>query len=144
MDLTLVRTYHPLGTNGELFLNGKFICCTIELPWLENDHCISCIPEGRYKLVRQYTEKFGTHFRVCNVQNRDEIFIHPANFALRELKGCIAPVTKITGEGEGCYSKQAFKKLMEQTAEENPIYLIIKSVEDEHDRSFTGSNTAFF
>ena len=136
-----MRTYHPLGTNGELFLNGKYICCTIELPWLENDHRVSCIPEGRYKLVRQYTEKFGTHFKVCNVQNRDGIFIHPANYALRELEGCIAPVTKITGEGQGSYSKEAFRKLMEQTAEVNPIFLIIKSVQDEHDTTSAIRNT---
>jgi hypothetical protein len=144
MDLTLVRTYHPLGTNGELFLNGKFICCTIELPWLDNMHRVSCIPEGRYKMIRQYTKKFGTHFRICNVKYRDDIFIHPANNALKELEGCIAPVKTITGEGEGTDSRLAFIKLMQQTVEVNPIFITIKSVQDEHDKSIAGSNASVF
>lgn len=39
------------------------------------------------------------------------ILIHPANIAKTELKGCIAPVTKLTGEGRGELSRKAFTKL---------------------------------
>ena len=51
MELELLRTYDPEGTNGELGSGGKRICFTIELPWLHNQHNISCIPEGRYELL---------------------------------------------------------------------------------------------
>jgi Family of unknown function (DUF5675) len=33
--------------------------------------------------------KFGRHLQVMNVSGREYILIHPANEALRELKGCI-------------------------------------------------------
>ena len=36
MELQLIRTYNEQGTNGELFINGKKIGNTIELPWKNN------------------------------------------------------------------------------------------------------------
>jgi hypothetical protein len=42
-----------------------------------------------------------------NVSGREYILIHPANEALRELKGCIAPVLFITGAGKGIRSSPA-------------------------------------
>jgi hypothetical protein len=36
---------------------------------------------------------------------------HPANNALKELNGCIAPVTKLSGPGLGLMSRKAFEKL---------------------------------
>ena len=130
MELTLVRSYHALGTNGELYLDGRLICNTIELPWIGNDRGVSCIPEGEYQLLKMYTKKFGLHYMVSNVPGRDDIFIHPANDAMRELKGCIAPVTKIVGEGLGSNSRKAFRKFMDMTlisSDTNPISLTIKS-----------------
>jgi hypothetical protein len=46
-----------------------------------------------------------------NVFGREYILIHPANEALRELKGCIAPVCLITGAGKGIRSRMALQKL---------------------------------
>jgi hypothetical protein len=37
--------------------------------------------------------------------------LHPANNALKELNGCIAPVTKLSGPGLGLQSRQAFAKV---------------------------------
>lgn len=48
-----------------------------------------------------------------NVKNRDLILIHPANDALKELNGCIAPVSEFTGEGKGIRSRIAFVRLNE-------------------------------
>lgn len=65
-----------------------------------------------------------------DVKDRDLILIHPANDALRELKGCIAPVTKLTGEGKGIASRLALeglKILVFKLGEEGPVYLTIKS-----------------
>ncbi len=45
------------------------------------------------------------------VENRSLILMHPANNALQELNGCIAPVTKLSGPGLGLQSRKAFAKL---------------------------------
>ena len=130
MELELVRTYHPGGTNGMLYYNSSFQCFTIELPWLNNQHSISCIPEGRYGLSMRYTLKRGTHLLVNGVRDRALILIHPANDALKELQGCIAPVSTLTGEGKGNLSKIAFDKLIKLVQEligKGPVFLIIKS-----------------
>ena len=111
MVLVLTRTYFPEGTQGVLEWNGTIVCYTIELPWLENQRRISCIPEGFYILQQRYSPKFKWHLHLMNVPGRDLILIHPANDANKELLGCIAPVTKLTGKGKGSGSRKAFKKL---------------------------------
>ena len=111
MEIILERIYLPKGTNGILSFEGNEICKTIELPWRENKRRISCIPEGKYKLRKRYSAKFKWHMEVMNVKNRDLILVHPANDALKELNGCIAPVSQITGEGRGNESRKAFEKL---------------------------------
>ena len=111
MVLHLIRQYHPEGTNGSVLKDGKLICFCIELPWVENIRRISCIPEGKYELRIRYSPKNKWHLQVMNVPNRDFILFHPANDALKELNGCIAPVMQITGYGKGIYSRQAFELL---------------------------------
>lgn len=113
MKLELIRQYFPDGTNGELFFNGKKICNTIELPWKENQNRVSCIPEGIYRVRKRFSPKFKWHLEIFKVRNRDFILFHPANNALKELNGCIAPVSEITGEGNGIRSRVAFEKLKE-------------------------------
>lgn len=109
MELFLIRKYHIRGSNG-IILNeaGKCICSTIELPWRANKPNISCIPEGRYQLEKRYSLKFKWHLHLMNVPNRSLILIHPANNALAELKGCIAPVMVCTEAGMGMFSVRAF------------------------------------
>jgi hypothetical protein len=111
MVLVLSRTYFPEGTNGKLVCDGQFICFTIELPWVANEKNVSCIPEGYYLLRKRYSRKFQWHIEVVAVKNRSAILLHPANNAIRELKGCIAPVTHLSGAGLGLESRQAFTKV---------------------------------
>ena len=111
MEIVLERMYFPEETNGVLSLNGKEICKTIELPWRNNKARVSCIPEGKYKIRKRFSAKFKWHLELINVKNRKYILFHPANNALKELNGCIAPVTQITGEGRGNESRKAFEKL---------------------------------
>lgn len=131
MDLVLSRTYFPDGTNGKLECKGRFICYTIELPWLDNAKRVSCIPEGEYVLRKRYTKKFRWHIEVADVESRNFILFHPANNALRELNGCIAPVTKLSGSGLGLESRQAFIKLKslvyKSLEREENVLLIVKS-----------------
>lgn len=131
MVLLITRTYFPEGTNGILEYEGKFICKTIELPWKENQKMISCIPEGKYLLQKRYSKKFKWHIEIMNVSNRSTILFHPANNALKELNGCIAPVTKISGAGLGLMSRKAFLKLRtivyKAFDEKQRVLIIIKS-----------------
>jgi hypothetical protein len=131
MVIQLQRTYFPNGTNGKLECEGKFICYTIELPWKENEKRVSCIPEGKYFIKKRYSNKFKWHLEVTNVVNRSLILFHPANNALLELNGCIAPVTKLSGPGLGLMSRKAFtrlKHLVYKTLDSNEsVELIVKS-----------------
>ena len=111
MVLHLTRQYFPEGTNGILKCEDRFICYTIELPWRNNDRNISCIPEGKYFIKQRYSAKFKDHFEIVGVDRRTLILFHPANNALKELNGCIAPVSKLSGAGVGLLSKIAFEKL---------------------------------
>jgi len=111
MILFLTRTYFPDGTNGTLVYEGRFICYTIELPWKQNETKVSCIPEGEYFIRKRFSKKFQWHLEVLDVKNRSLILFHPANNALHELQGCIAPVTKLSGPGLGLMSRKAFTKL---------------------------------
>jgi len=111
MELELIRTYHPQGTNGLIRYEGQLVCSSIELPWRDNHRSISCIPEGRYELRRRYTPRRQHHLELADVPGRTAILIHPANNALTELQGCIAPVTTLTGPGTGNLSRLANEKL---------------------------------
>ncbi|NGY37261.1 hypothetical protein FQU23_007000 [Flavobacterium sp. XN-5] len=111
MVLVLIRIYFPEGTQGVLAWNGTLVCYTIELPWLENQRRISCIPEGEYVLQKRFSPKFQWHLHLKNVPGRDFILIHPANDAKKELLGCIAPVTIQTAIGKGSGSRKALEKL---------------------------------
>ncbi|WP_303317200.1 DUF5675 family protein [Flavivirga abyssicola] len=131
MELILNRAYFKEGTNGTLFCADKFLCHTIELPWRENKRSISCIPEGRYKVVSRYSKRFKNHLWIKGVSNRRLILIHPANDALKELEGCIAPVTYLGGLGKGIYSRDAMQKLLflvhQAQDRKKTIFLTIKS-----------------
>ena len=135
MKLELIRKYYPKGTNGALLLNGVPLCATIELPWKNNLPRISCIPEGSYRLVKRYSPKFKWHFQLLEVPGRLFILVHPANDALAELQGCIAPVSFLEGAGKGSVSRPALAKLKSLLFPvlENgePVYLIIKSNQNE-------------
>lgn len=112
MNITILRNYFPSGTNGRLYINGVFQCYTIELPWLNNEPQVSCIPEGEYYVDKRYSLHLGRHLLVTHVPGRDLILIHAANDALRELKGCIAPVISLLQiPGEGLQSKLALCKI---------------------------------
>jgi hypothetical protein len=131
MVLLLSRTYFPDGTNGKLECEGRFICYAIELPWLGNANQVSCIPEGEYVLRKRYSKKNRWHIELVDVENRSFILFHPANNALRELNGCIAPVMKLSGPGLGLESRQAFIKLKslvyKSLEREVKVLLIVKS-----------------
>lgn len=131
MELVLKRSYFEEGSNGTLFLAGQLICYCIELPWQNNIRLQSCIPEGKYRLKKRYSPRFKWHLQVVDVPQREHILLHPANHALRELRGCIAPVQQLSGPGKGLNSRIAFQQLKQLLypvfKRREPVFLIINS-----------------
>ena len=66
------------------------LCCTIELPWINNEPFISCIPKGRYLCKKYSSAKYHDVWEVVNVPNKSKILIHIANI-VDDVKGCIGP-----------------------------------------------------
>jgi hypothetical protein len=131
MNLVLQRTYFKKGTNGALFINDQFMGFTIELPWKENVKRVSCIPEGVYELKPRYSDKFKHHLVLQNVPKRSLILMHPANDANKELQGCIASVSSLTGIAKGLQSRIVFQKIRSACYQafdrKETVTLIIKS-----------------
>ena len=116
MQILLKRYYTKNGEGATLGilttpeldkLNFEPICYTIERPLFYkgnsnkrddkktatiNESC--CIPIGKYKVVRHSSIKFLLSFLIKEVQGRDAILIHQANW-MEELLGCIATVDQI-------------------------------------------------
>ena len=93
INLLLIRdTFTKDSTMGELFLNGERICDTLELPWVDNQRNISCIPEGVYpvrlRLPRESASRDYLHLLVQDVPDRDWILFHRGNTA-KDTSGCI-------------------------------------------------------
>ena len=61
---------------------------TIELPWLNNQHNISCIPPGTYKAKEILSPTLGWCIHIVDVPNRTGILLHYGNY-YTNAKGCI-------------------------------------------------------
>jgi hypothetical protein len=90
MDKLTIKRLSDDGyqTLGLIFSPSNIVFHSLELPWKNNEHKISCIPKGIYDVEKRYGEKYGRHFHVLNVPNRDMILVHPLNFSWQSL-GCI-------------------------------------------------------
>lgn len=94
-SLSMIRTKQTdKQIEGELFVldpNGKvlFQCYTLELPWRGNQQRISSIAPGRYRVSLRYSNKYGWHLHILDVDGRSLILIHNANY-VHQLEGCIA------------------------------------------------------
>jgi hypothetical protein len=102
MKLIISRKYDLEITTGyAIVLDGDkkiFEFRTLELPWLDNAHNVSCIPEGVYDTVGIYSTKRGKCFQLMNVSDRTGILIHIGNFSHGEkidTLGCILPGSKL-------------------------------------------------
>jgi len=70
-------------------LNEVFSCKTLELSWKDNKRNLSCVPRGEYKSNVRFSDKHGEHFILNQVEDRDYILIHAANYHF-QLRGCIS------------------------------------------------------
>ena len=99
MVIELQRLYRDTWTDGLIFIKGILLCRSIELRWANNERNISCVPEGVYPVAIIQHPKFGECLQINGVKGRTGILVHVANDAQKELRGCIAPVFSLTGNG---------------------------------------------
>jgi len=121
-------------TKGQLFLlgeNDKIIAKwdSLELPWLNNQRRISCIPLGTYKCKKHRSPKFGRTLWVQDVPNRSEILIHSGNYHTQIL-GCILIGKDLKDINKDGYldvtrSRVAMKELMDSLKDIDGIMLEI-------------------
>lgn len=77
------------GIIGELFVNGTFLCYTLELAWLWNQKDRSCIPPGVYRGFVRTDHRDKWRVQLQGVPgDRQGIQIHIGNFP-RDIKGCV-------------------------------------------------------
>jgi hypothetical protein len=93
VNLLIIReTFSEVSTIGKLFLDGEFLCDTLENPYLNNQRNISCIPEGQYKVrlrtARESATKDYLHLLVQDVPDRSLVLFHSGNTA-KDTRGCI-------------------------------------------------------
>ena len=113
MVIELQRLYRDGWTDGEMLINGILVCRSIELRWANNERNISCVPEGVYPVAIIQHPKFGECLQINGVKGRSGILVHVANDAQKELRGCIAPVFSLSGNGKGLHSRLALNYIIE-------------------------------
>jgi hypothetical protein len=105
-----------------------FGCVTLELPDRENQTGISRIPAGKYTCKRRYSEKYGNHYIVTNVEDRSYILMHFGNY-YTNTRGCILmgnDFTDINKDGhiDVTSSKNTMKTLVNVMPEEFELTII--------------------
>ena len=103
-------------------------CFTLELPDLDNQVSISCIPDGTYTVNKHYSEKLGACFNVQDVDGRTFIRIHTGNYT-RQIQGCILPGSSLMDiDKDGIIdvgnSKSTLNKLLELMPDEFELTII--------------------
>jgi len=74
---------------GELYIDGQFICYTLELPWKWNRKNVSCIPPGKYPCFWRHNRgRVQLQDIPCLGGYRVAIQIHSGNKPVH-TKGCI-------------------------------------------------------
>ena len=143
MKLLLERDIRTLkSTTGKLYINNQFECFILEdvdrglkqnMPLAEiarrKLHGHTCIPEGTYKVVVNYSNRFKRNLPLLlNVPGFEGIRLHPGN-SDADTEGCPLPGVTRTKDFVSS-SRVAFNKLFEKlnaaiTAEED-ITITIK------------------
>ena len=93
INLLILRdTFTEVSTIGNLYLNGEWLCDTLELPYRDNQRSISCVPAGQYKVrlrtARESATRDYLHLLVQDVPGRSLILFHVGNTA-KDTRGCV-------------------------------------------------------
>lgn len=129
MELKLTRVSEINGaTIGVLMFNGMPQLVTLEDAWRDNETNISCIPEGKYKIHRVNSPRFGKTFEVKDVPERSFIRFHWGNYDT-DTNGCILLGLKfgIDKRPSIAQSQAAFKRFMDLMSGVEEASLVVMS-----------------
>lgn len=118
------------ATYGQLIdaASEQRVCVTLELPWHDNAHDLSCIPIGIYPAHRRLSPKRGYElFELEAVPDRSNIEMHVGNLPHDSL-GCILLGTHfgaVNGQSGVLESKVAFTEWMFRNRGHDHIQLVI-------------------
>lgn len=95
----------------------------LELPDRGNAFQVSRINAGRYKVVRRWSERYGWHLHITDVEGRTLILIHAGNY-YTDTKGCLLPGTSFTDINQDGYldtrlSRRTLNRILELTKGED-------------------------
>jgi hypothetical protein len=109
--ITIYRRQTFSGSmGGDLYVNGRHICKTLELAWMWNMKDKSCIPPGSYSGFIRHDKKDGWRIQLAGVPgNREGVQIHIGNYP-KEIKGCVLVGEYYTSDAIW-HSGAAYKKL---------------------------------
>lgn len=123
-DVTIVRTSYNSGSiTGELFVNGKFVAHTLELPWRNNESYVSSIPAGKYKAHLRYDKKDQWRVQLDGVPGgRTGVQIHIGNYP-SQIEGCVLVGDEVYNDNNKVEkSASAYNRLKaEFYGSENPV-----------------------
>lgn len=116
-DFTLFNADRPI-----------FSCKTLELPWKENKTNISCIPVGKYKVEKRFSQEYHNHFHITDVKDRAWILIHAGNY-YTDTRGCVLVGNEFIdinkdGFKDVANSKLTLQKLNQVTPEKFDLEII--------------------
>lgn len=94
------------GTPGDLvasnWAGAGFHCKTLELPWHNNRHDISCICTGAYQAWTWYSQHLNCKvLRLEDKNGRTDCLIHPGNFGGDVAAGWVTDINGCTLVGAG-------------------------------------------
>jgi hypothetical protein len=136
MFSVISRSYGAKETTGCWYIfdgdRSIFNCKTIELPWKNNQHMVSCIPAGIYDVEKYIRPNGDKCFWVKNVPGRDSILVHKGNFASGvkvDTEGCILPGMRFVdlnhdGNIDVAESTTAMNMLLNLLPDKFKIYII--------------------
>lgn len=109
-----------------------FRCKTLELPNLNNQRRISCIPEGVYRVEKITSPSQSVCFSIKNVPNRDNVLIHKGNYAGSknpktghpDILGCI-----LVGSAHTDINADGIKDIVNSTNTVNSLLSLVNSFE---------------
>ena len=93
VNLLIIRdTFTEVSIIGKLFIDGEWMCDTLELPYKDNQRSISSIPAGNYKVrlrtARESATREYLHLLIEDVKDRSYILFHRGNSA-KDTRGCV-------------------------------------------------------
>lgn len=89
LEITIVRTSeNATSTTGELYVDGRFVAQTLELPWRNNQSYLSAIPAGRYAAHLRYDKTDGWRLQLNDVPGRSGVQLHIGNYP-SQIEGCV-------------------------------------------------------